>query len=78
MNMVSFVEDKKVLTRGVSITVIALCIMALIGWLLYIYGVHATDKRVTEIEQQRIERTLSVDKSLKELKIIMDTKHKEK
>jgi hypothetical protein len=72
LSAVELVQDKRTLIRGVSVTVISLVIMSIIGWMLYIYGINATEKRIINYEIAKEKHEIDIDKKLLEIQSIVE------
>ena len=76
LNAVEDIQSKKKFINAVMVVVVSSCFLALLSFGFYIYRTHDTEKRVNQIELDRIARSEQVDSSLKKLQESMDKNQK--
>ena len=76
LTIVDIIQSNKKIWIGITITVVSMCILGLISFGLFMFGSHNPDKRITEIEQSRIQRSEEVNKSLQKLQEGIETNRK--
>ena len=67
LSAVEDIQSKKKFINSVMVVVVSSCCLALLSFGFYIYRTHDTEKRVNQIELDRIARSEQVDSSLKKL-----------
>jgi hypothetical protein len=73
LSAVEDIQSKKKFINAVMVVVVSSCCLALLSFGFYIYRTHDTEKRVNQIEQDRIARSEQVDASLKKIQESVDT-----